>query len=336
MTWNGPAGDQCFHDPIGLGPRGSEPTRLDPGGPDSIGCDATGPDLPGNPIGYNPQRHAATGHAAAVPVFRWIPALIVTLLIAACGLNPPSASLDGGDVVEIPSVEASLARMPPGPIPAVFMRPAGQGRFPAVIVLHGCGGRGASQVYWARRLNRWGYAALIPDSMTPRGVKRVCEPDAQPLVTPRDRVSDIASAVAWLRTQPGIDPGRIAVLGLSHGGDAAVIATERIYKNLGLRAAVDYYGPCVDPDAHGTVPVLVLVGGADDWGHPGLRCEAFGQDLTPGQPFEIFVYPGVYHAFDNPDMVRTTSNGHILEYNAAAAADSYVRVHTFLDRWVKH
>ena len=226
--------------------------------------------------------------------------------------------------------------MPPGPIPAAFKLPAGQGPFPAVIVLHGCGGRGAGQLLWARRLNGWGYAVLIPDSMTPRGVKRVCDPAEQSLVTPRDRVGDLGSAVAWLRSQPEIDPGRIAVLGLSHGGATAVMATDRIYDGFRLRAAINYYGPCVDPTAHGDVPLLVLAGAEDDWGHPAARCEAYGMALQPGQVFEMHVYPGVYHAFDNPLMKRSVSNSHVMEYNEAAAEDSFTRVHAFLDRWVRH
>jgi dienelactone hydrolase len=188
-------------------------------------------------------------------------------------------------------------------------------------VLHGCAGLGASQWVWARRLNSWGYAALIPDSMTPRGIRRVCEPGVQNLVTWWDRVGDVGAAAAWLRTRPEIDPGRIAVLGLSHGGATAAIATERA---------------CVDPEAHGDVPLLVLVGGNDDWGHPAQRCENFGAALHPGPSFELHVYPGVYHAFDNPNMPRIASNSHIMEYNQPAAEDSYAQVHAFLDRWVLH
>jgi dienelactone hydrolase len=260
----------------------------------------------------------------------------LVVLAAGCGPEVPSAAPYGPDVVQIPSIAVPEAWMPSGPIPAALKLPEGNGPFPAVIVLHGCGGRGASQLYWARHLNDWGYAALIPDSMTPRGVRLVCEPAAQKLMTPRDRLGDVGSAVAWLRTKPEIDPGRIAVLGLSHSGSTAVMATERRYASFGLRAAIDYYGPCADPAAHGTVPLIVLVGGADDWGHPALRCQAFGMALRAGLPFEIEIYPGVYHAFDNPDMVRSVSNEHVMEYNPAAAEDSFVLVHAFLDRWVRH
>ncbi len=245
-------------------------------------------------------------------------------------------TISGPDAVKIPPIAVPGARMPAVPIPAELKLPKGKGPFPVVIVLHGCAGLGASQWIWARRLNGWGYAALIPDSMTPRGIKRVCEPTAQHFVTWQDRVGDVGSAIAWLRQNPRIDPDKIAVLGLSHGGATAVIATERIYASFGLKAAVDYYGPCVDPELHGDVPLLVLAGADDDWGHPATRCKDFAMALKPGQVFALYTYPGVYHAFDNPNMVRTVSNSHVMEYNEAAAKDSYDRVHTFLDRWVMH
>jgi dienelactone hydrolase len=268
---------------------------------------------------------------------KWFALLALLVLTqSGCGSMASSPGLSATNNVEIPPVEVLRARMPSDPIPAVFELPSGKGPFPAVIILHGCGGRGPSQLRWAKRLNGWGYATLIPDSLTPRGLRRVCEPDTQPLVTPRDRVGDVGSAVAWLRTQPRIDPDRIAVLGQSHGGATAAMATQRIYAGFKLRAAVDYYGPCVEPAAHGLVPLLVLAGDADDWGHPAIRCQAYGTAIGSEEPFEIHVYPGVTHAFDNPDMVHTVSNGHVLEYDKPAAEDSFVRVRDFLDRWVKH
>ncbi len=168
---------------------------------------------------------------------------LTCLLVTGCG-GPTQSELgvaSGPDTVAIPPLDVPRARMPVALIPAVFKRPEGTGPFPAVIVLHGCGGRGASQITWAHRLTGWGYAVLIPDSMTPRGLKRVCEPDKQAQLTPRDRVGDVGSAIAWLRTQPDIDPSRIAVLGQSHGGATAALSTQQLYEgSFNLRAAIDY------------------------------------------------------------------------------------------------
>lgn len=38
-------------------------------------------------------------------------------------------------------------------------RPQGSGPFPAVVVLHGCGGFHQDMLAWADRLRRWGYVA---------------------------------------------------------------------------------------------------------------------------------------------------------------------------------
>jgi dienelactone hydrolase len=188
---------------------------------------------------------------------------------------------------------------------------------------------------WAYRLNAWGYAVLMPDSMTPRGVRTICEPAQQPRVTPLDRVGDVAASVAWLRERSEIDADRIAVLGLSHGGVTAVVAARTAYADMRLRAAIDYYGPCHEPRLHGAVPLLVLAGEADDWGDPAARCRDYGAALRADQPFEIHTYPGVYHAFDGGPASKTVNTGHVVAYDKAAAEDSFFRVRVFLDRQVR-
>jgi dienelactone hydrolase len=102
-----------------------------------------------------------------------------------------------------------------------------------------------------------------------------------------------------------------------------------------LRAAVDYYGPCIDPRLHGSLPLLVLAGEADDWGDPAKRCRLYGMELRPDQSFEIHTYPGVYHAFDSGPRTKTVILGHALAYDKAAAEDSFNRVRVFLDRLVR-
>ena len=121
------------------------------------------------------------------------------------------------------------------------------------------------------------------------------------------------------------------------GGSVGVVTPFEVRELVRrLRAAVDYYGPCFDPRLHGTVPLLVLAGDADDWGDPAKRCRAYGSELRPGQPFEIHTYPDVYHGFDAGPTTKTVFDGHILEYNRAAAEDSFVHVRAFLDRQLRN
>jgi dienelactone hydrolase len=251
------------------------------------------------------------------------------LLTGAAGTTP----------VEIPVVQVPGSRMPDRPFDAELTLPDGQGPFPAVILLHGCGGIGPAQHFWVDRLNGWGYAVLRLNSFSARGVKTVCPPALQPLVTGVDRAGDVLSAALWLRAQPGIDGAHIGVLGESHGGGTAATVTRREYERLYpglLKASVDYYGPCRQPELHGTVPLLALAGEADTWSYPARTCLAFATRLAHDQPMQVTIYPGVVHDFEVPSVVRLRyGEGHPMQYDADAAADSYTRVKTFLDRYLK-
>jgi len=166
----------------------------------------------------------------------------------------------------------------------------------------------------------------------------VCPADRQHLVTAQDRAGDVLSAAVWLRTRPEIDGARIGVIGASHGGSTAAWVTQRRYEQLFLgllKASVDYYGGCRSPETHGTVPLLALAGDDDTWGFPALSCRGFAGKLRPDQVFEVHTYPGVVHAFDNEQLpYRNTKEGHPMQYDRAAAEDSYVRVKAFLDHYV--
>jgi dienelactone hydrolase len=262
----------------------------------------------------------------------WISFALAAIVNGCAGMEPPD-KISRPDVVEIQPVPISGARMPSGPIQATFRLPAGKGPFPAVIVLHGCSGLGDRTLLWAGRLNSWGYAALLPDSWTPRGIRSVCDSPAW-TVTPGDRMGDVASAVAWMRTQPAIDPNAIAVLGTGHGGWTAATAVDRRYADLRLSAAIDYHGTCTGPGEYGGVPLLALLGEADDWGNPAAVCLGYAARLPHGAAVEVHTYPGANHSFDYPGTEPLIRAGHLEKYDKTAAEDSYARVRAFLERTI--
>ena len=104
-----------------------------------------------------------------------------------------------------------------------LLLPFGTGPYPAVVFLHGSGaeGRWASR-YLARRLAREGFAALIWDK---RGVGS--STGSWQVSAFEDLAADAAAAVAFARTQPGIDPERVGIHGHSQGGTIAPLAAAR-------------------------------------------------------------------------------------------------------------
>lgn len=266
------------------------------------------------------------------------PSMLLCLLALLAVNFAQAASAARKTDVDIPPQAVPGSRMPNKPIPATFSLPDGRGPFPAMILLHGCGGPSLSESAWVQRLNGWGYAVISPSSFLPRGVYGgVCEPYRQPMVTARDRAGDVISAALWLRTRPEIDGARIGVIGFSHGGSVAAWVTQREYEQAYphlLRVSIDYYGPCRQPATKGTVPLLALAGEDDDWGSSASACRLFASNLRPDQAFKLHTYPGASHDFDNPSVPHSTKLGHPRGYDAPAAEDSFVRVKAFLDRYM--
>jgi dienelactone hydrolase len=78
--------------------------------------------------------------------------------------------------IAIPDQKIGVSRIPDKPLSASLVLPDGPGPFPVVILLHGCGGIGGGDWYWARRLTDWGYAALVLNSFSARDVSTAIPP----------------------------------------------------------------------------------------------------------------------------------------------------------------
>jgi dienelactone hydrolase len=214
-----------------------------------------------------------------------------------------AAGVTGPETVTITS---SLATK--GPFTARLLRPAGPGPFPAVVALHGCGGldnsRGqlrSRETDWADRFLAAGYAVLFPDSFTARGMREICTGDERS-VFPKDRADDALAAGEWLAAQPFIDRRRLALMGWSHGAMAVLWALRPglMGKPPLFKTAIAFYPGCrqIDrlEDWRPSIPLTVLIGGADDWTRPG-PC----RNLAKRTGFRYVEYEGAYHGFDAPN-----------------------------------
>ena len=280
---------------------------------------------------HTPQRSPHPGGAGAGLVLRDVVnavfgcVLLVVCSAAAARAQAPARSVD----VTFPSVDRTLA------ITGHLYRPEGSEPFPAVVLLHGCGGIGPTHHWWAERLRGWGYVALIVNSFGPRGESNVCNTlkvDAQ-----YARMPDAYAAYAFLAGQSFVASARIAVIGWSHGGSTTLYAVDDVYLwRLGrdrFRAAIAFYPGCLPRLQRLNAPLLILIGDEDDW-TPAARCRVM--EVEPGLPnaVSLKVYPGAYHGFDRIEAGPRVYLGHTLERHPGAASDAEEQVRRFLARYL--
>lgn len=228
----------------------------------------------------------------------------------------------------------------PATLTADLYTPKGAGPFPALVLLHGCGGVGPTLIAWAQWLQAEGYAALVLDSFGGRGIRRLCG-DSSPL-RGRPRSPDVHAAAAYLATLPVIDRNRIGAIGWSHGGWTVLWAgsSEDRYPDVKLRALVAFYPFCGDIAGYGgTTPLLMLLGEADDW-TPAEPCQivALGARRA-GRDVVDVTYPGAHHGFDaaqvqKPIRVEDARGGRgaTIAYDPRAHDDAERRLREFLAR----
>ena len=193
-----------------------------------------------------------------------------------------------------------------------------EGKHPAVVFLHGCGGilgktsrkPLSRETAWAKALNDRGYSVLAVDSFTPRGVANMCAPATFVQSVFDQRPADAYAALAYVQSQPFVDPAKVAVMGWSQGGGVTLLS----------------------------IPLLVLVGAKDVW-TPAVPCQA---TLHASKDTEVKIYPDTYHDFDWPNLPvhqlpqYTTRAGvvPIEGENPAAHADALKIVPAFLEKYL--
>ena len=203
--------------------------------------------------------------------------------------------------------------------------------YPAVVVLHGCGGISSHSAAIADRLGGWGYVALTIDTLAPRGMDSGCYSG-----TFVDQAFDAYAALRYLSTLKVVDAERVALFGQSMGGSATLYAIDRDlaaqYFGQRFRAAIAYYPRCVVVTVPAmTAPVLILIGEADQW-NGADACKTLRNLARPDSAsIDLTVYPGVHHAFDVAQLKPgRSSDGRWLEYDAPAARDAEQKTRAFL------
>jgi carboxymethylenebutenolidase len=196
--------------------------------------------------------------------------------------------------VTFPSGEATIQ--------AYAARPAGEGRYPAVLICHENRGTGPHYQDVARRFARAGYVGLSLDLLSRQGgtaavpANQVGAAISGPGAADQF-VDDFRAAMAWLRQQSFADGDRIGMTGYCFGGGVTwnVIAREPT-----LKAAAPYYGTPAFGDElrNARAAVLGVYAGEDQRVNATIPTVEAGLRAAE-VPYRIAVYPGANHAFYN-------------------------------------
>lgn len=200
---------------------------------------------------------------------------------------------------------------------AILYRPDGPGPFAAVIALHGCAGLygrddslSPRHADWAGRLVAAGFIVLFPDSFGSRGAGPQCKTDDRVTRPSKERVDDALAAKAYLQSRPDVKADALSLLGWSNGGSTVLYAVEPRNRpgdgKPDFARAVAFYPGCRAPSEqsrwHARLPLLILIGAADDW-TPAAPCRSLAADAAAErEPVSIQIYPGAYHDFDHPNL----------------------------------
>lgn len=189
---------------------------------------------------------------------------------------------------------------PSGDIKAYLAVPAdASGKLPAVVVIHENRGLNSHIRDVARRMALEGFVAMAPDLLSSAGGTPEDEEKARGMISALDSKTAIAEGVASLDYLAKIKSsnGKVGAVGFCWGGgmvnDLAVNAPQ-------LGAGVAYYGrqPKSEDVAKIKAPLLLQYAGLDSRINAGI--EDYRKALEAnGKTFEIHVYEGANHAFNN-------------------------------------
>jgi dienelactone hydrolase len=177
------------------------------------------------------------------------------------------------------------------------------------VLLHGSDGASSSSVFhWGQFLNKMGIATLRLDSFSGRGIGQVAVDQSQ--LSMFAQVYDAYRAVDALSAHPRIDPSRIAVMGFSRGGGAALYSSMQRFqdfygpKGTHIAAYLLFYPFCnvklIGELDIADTPLRVYFGAADDWNLAAPCRDYIARLRATGKDASITEYPGAFHAFDNP------------------------------------
>ncbi|MCJ7997016.1 dienelactone hydrolase family protein [Rhizobium cremeum] len=200
------------------------------------------------------------------------------------------------------------------------------GKLPAVIVIHENRGLNPHIRDVTRRMALEGFVALAPDFLSPQGGTPENEDQAREMFSKLDMAATVANGEATRAFLAGYEKanGKVGAIGFCWGGG---LVNRLAVASPELGAGVAYYGaqPPAEDVPKIKAPLLLHYAGLDERINAGI--DAYKAALEKdGKTFELHVYDGVNHAFNNDTSAA--------RYDKAAADLAWSRTVAFLKKYL--
>ncbi len=192
-----------------------------------------------------------------------------------------------------------------GTMRGYLVQPAGQGPFPAVLVIHENRGLNPYIEDVARRAAVEGFLALAPDGLAPVGGYPGNDDDGRTLQAGLDQGklrTDMLNSARYVKAH-ALSSGKLGATGFCWGGGA----TNYLAVALGadLQAAAPFYGPAAETASVPKIRAKMLIHYAEHDERINAMWPAFEAALkAAGVAHEMHMYPGTQHGFHNNSTPR--------------------------------
>lgn len=289
----------------------------------------------------------------------WVAGALVAMGSAAAQTFNEAVSALASQAPDLRFPTQAIETAPTASAGMAIYKPAGSGPFPALLIVHSCGGIRAEIVEAAKEALGRGYVAFVLDAFGPRGIRGVCIPSpANAAVNFARGTKDALQATAHLAELPFVERQRVGLLGFSWGGTVGLLSSSKGYTQAlsptpGPAAMVAFYPLCflpakvtasrrdvefVRPDHH--TPALVLLADRDNEA-PASECIPRLQALKDrGVAVDWHLFADATHCWNCPSLdglskVDLLGNRVVYRFNKEIAVDSMRRAFEYFDSQLK-
>jgi carboxymethylenebutenolidase len=192
-----------------------------------------------------------------------------------------------------------------GTMRGYLVQPAGEGPFPAVVVIHENRGLNPYIEDVARRLAVEGFLALAPDGLAPIGGYPGNDEDGkvmQKSLDPDKLFTDLLNSARYLKTHE-LSNGKLGATGFCYGG--GVVNKFAVELGADLNAGVPFYGIAPNIEDVGKIQAPMMMQYAEDDPRVNESQAGYRTALEANnKDFVMYTYEGTKHGFHNDSTPR--------------------------------